>query len=134
MKHTTKKSEKKFKSGRYEAYQGRQVWFQSDSKADRYLQLVNFVNNKLITDLELCPKYNAIIHNVKVCTFIPDFRYMTLEPNEHRGYTVVEDVKKVSTDIYSLRKLLVELSHGIKIHTINPKEIDEWKEIIPLNQ
>jgi len=59
---------------------------------------------------------------------------MTLEPNEHRGYTVVEDVKKVSTDIYSLRKLLVELSHGIKIHTINPKEIDEWKEIIPLNQ
>ena len=121
-------------NGRYEAYHGNMVYFNSDAKAERYLQLVKFFESKLITDIELYPKYKVIVNNVLVCNYIADFRYVTLEPNDHRGYVVVEDVKGATTDVYKLKKSLVELTNNIKIHLIQSKEIKEWTEIIPLNQ
>ena len=133
MKPTTKKSVKK-SSGRYEAYQGNMVYFNSTAKADRYLQLVEFVSDKLITDLELNPQLPVVVNNVRIADYVADFRYVTLEPNNHRGYVVIESVVGVTTDTYKLKKRLAEVTYGIKIHTIPAKEIEEWKEIIPLNQ
>ena len=134
MKNTTTKSVKKSKTGRYEAYNGEMIYFQSNAKADRYLQLVKFLENKSITDLEIKPSYDAVVQNKKMCTFTPDFRYMTLEPNDHRGYQVIEDVVGVTTDVYKLKVSLIEATNFIKVHSIPAKEIDTWAEIIPLNQ
>ena len=133
MKPTSKKSVKK-SSGRYEAYQGNMVYFNSTAKADRYLQLVQFLSDNLISELELNPELPIVVNNVRITNYIADFRYVTLEPNNHRGYAVIESVVGVTTDTYKLKKRLAEVTYGIKINTIPAKEIEEWKEIIPLNQ
>ena len=104
MKNTTTKSVKKSRTGRYEAYNGEMIYFQSNAKADRYLQLVKFLENKSITDLEIKPNYDAVVQNKK------------------------------TTDVYKLKVSLIEATNFIKVHSIPAKEIDTWAEIIPLNQ
>ena len=127
MKPTTKKSVKK--SGRYEAYQGNMVYFNSTAKADRYLQLVQFVGDKLITDLELNPQLPVVVNNVRIADYIADFRYVTLEPNNHRGYVVIESVVGVTTDTYKLKKRLAEVTYGIKVHTIPARRLKNGKRL-----
>ena len=119
---------------RYEPYQVKMDYFQTQAKADRYLQLIKFSEQKLIIDLELYPTLTAVVHNVKVCTFQPDFRYMTLEINGHRGYRVIEDVKADATELYKLRKQLIELTNSCIINNIKASEVNKWVTTIPKNQ
>jgi hypothetical protein len=60
-----------------------------------------------------------------VCDYIADFSYIDLNQTGLQGQIgceVVEDVKGFKTDVYKLKKKLVEaLYRGTKIIEINPK-------------
>jgi hypothetical protein len=66
-----------------------------------------------------------MIDGVKVCDYIADFSYIDVNETGLQGQIgceVVEDVKGFKTDVYKLKKKLVEaLYRGTKIIEINPK-------------
>lgn len=135
MNKNIKRSKKNFSNkGRYEAYLGNMVYFASNAIADRYLQLVKLQENKRIIELEINPQFSIVVHNKRLGSFNANFRYFTLEDNNHRGYCVVENIKNIQTDLYKLKKQLVELSLSMQIHDIPAEEIKEWTDRIPLNQ
>ncbi len=78
-----------------------------------------------ITHLEVHPRFRCIIDGVKVCDYVADFSYIDVKETGlqgQEGCQVVEDVKGFKTDIYRLKKKLVEaLYRGTKIIEINPK-------------
>ena len=63
-----------------------------------------------IKDLELQPRYPMIVNQIKVGEYRADFRYI-----EKDGSVVVEDTKGVVTQIYALKKKIVEAQYGFKI-------------------
>ena len=93
-----------------------------------------------IRHLQVHPRFKCIIDGVKVCDYIADFSYIDINQiglQGQQGCEVVEDVKGYKTDVYKLKKKLVEaLYRGTKIIEINPKiytkieleEIDDTKE------
>ena len=128
-------NEHKFNArGRYHEYKGKQRYFASSAEADRYIQLVKLEKENKITNLEIQPAYNVVVNNVRICQYRADFRYFTLEDNNYRGYQVIEDVKGMITDMYKLKKKLVEATEGIRIKEIPAKDIPKWVDTIPLNQ
>ena len=56
---------------------------------------------------------------------------MTLEINGHRGYRVIEDVKADATELYKLRKQLIELTNSCIINNIKASEVNKWVTTIP---
>lgn len=86
------------------------IRFASRAEASRYAVLKLEQMAKLISRLELQPKFDCIVNGVKVCTYIADFVY--LRDNER----VVEDVKGHRTPDYRIKVKLVEaLYPGVKI-------------------
>lgn len=85
------------------------IKFASKKEAKRYGELGFLVKAKVITNLELQPRYPIVINGVKVTTYVADFRYV------EDGKTVVEDTKGYKTDIYKLKKKLMSAVHGIEI-------------------
>ena len=60
--------------------------------------------------LEMQPKFLCQVNGVKICTYIADFAYFT------KAERIIEDVKGRATDVYKLKKKLVEALHpGVKI-------------------
>jgi hypothetical protein len=57
-----------------------------------------------IRDLELQPRFPIVINGKKVCTYIADFAYR----DGQSGNKHVEDSKGYRTDLYRLKKKLVE--------------------------
>jgi len=91
-----------------------EIRFASKAEAKRYQELLQMVGNKEITFLELQPKYPIHIGEVKICTYIADFRYM-----DTNGKTHVEDVKGRETAMFRLKKKLVEAVYeGTKIEIV----------------
>jgi len=63
-----------------------------------------------IQRLEQQPEFPVEINGKRVCTYRADFAYFTTAGR------VIEDVKGMRTDIYRLKKKLVEATHpGVKI-------------------
>lgn len=54
--------------------------------------------------------FQITVNNIKICRYIADFRV-----NYHDGREEIVDVKGVRTQMYSLKKKLVEAQYGIKI-------------------
>ena len=79
-----------------------------------------------IRHLQVHPRFKCIIDGVKVCDYIADFSYIDINQiglQGQQGCEVVEDVKGYKTDVYKLKKKLVEaLYRGTKIIEINPKQ------------
>ena len=79
-----------------------------------------------ITNLEIHPRIRCAIGGRKICDYIADFRYTDLQakgPDGQVGCRIIEDVKGYKTDIYRLKKKLVEaLYPGSKICEISPRE------------
>ena len=78
-----------------------------------------------ISHLEIHPRIRCELNGRKICDYIADFRYLDVSfagPQGQQGITVVEDVKGYKTDIYRLKKKLVEaLYPGTKICEISPR-------------
>ena len=79
-----------------------------------------------ITHFEVHPRIRCEINGRKICDYLADFRYFDRAasgPDGQVGCQVVEDVKGFKTDIYRLKKKLVEaLYPGTKICEISPQQ------------
>ena len=77
-----------------------------------------------ISHLEIHPRIRCELNGRKICDYIADFRYLDVSfagPQGQQGMTVVEDVKGYKTDVYRLKKKLVEAMYpGTKICEISP--------------
>lgn len=88
--------------------------FDSKAEAARYLELKHMMLAGLIANLELQPKYELSVKNIKIGTYTADFRYQDLE----QGIQVVEDVKSVETakaQLFRWKKRHMMAQYGIEI-------------------
>lgn len=86
--------------------------FDSQAEAKHYYFVLKpALERGEITHLELQPRIRCEINKKKVCDYIADFRYLSKTktgPQGQIGCQVIEDVKGFKTDIYRLKKKLVE--------------------------
>jgi len=74
------------------------------------------VEEGVIDKLELQPEYKIMLKNQHITTYRGDFRYAVLDDMGRIKKVVLEDVKGMVTDVYLIKKKLVEAEYGIKIH------------------
>lgn len=77
------------------------ITFASKREMLRYGELKMLVRARVITNLELQPKFPIVINGQTVCNYISDFRYRDLQ-----GKVIVEDSKGMRTEIYRLKSKL----------------------------
>lgn len=87
--------------------------FDSKKEAQRYLTLLAMEERRDISHLKCQVPFNILINGHVICTYKADFTYYDKE----RNY-IVEDVKGYRTDIYKLKKKLVEASYGVNIKEV----------------
>ena len=103
----------------------RGIRFHSWAEADRYTLLRSEQRAGLIVDLELQPPYECRVNSVLVTTYNADFRY------KRDGKVVVEDVKGMETDVYELKKKLVEAIYNVYVKEIKPRAKPRVKKAKP---
>jgi hypothetical protein len=90
------------------------IRFASKAEAKRYRDLKLLQHAGEIEDLQLQPRWPCVVNDIKVCTYVADFKYWcTLQ-----GCEIIEDVKGMPTPVYKLKKKLVEALHDITITEI----------------
>jgi hypothetical protein len=107
------------------------ISFHSKLEADRWCILRQFEKTGEITHLERQPRFALTINGVDCGTYLADFRFFTRPTNTTRGEFVVEDCKGFKTDIYKLKKKLVEAIYpGVKIVEVTKANADVcgWRE------
>ena len=87
------------------------VRFASQAEARRYRELTLLQAAGEIDRLECQPRFPLVVNGVKVGEYRGDFRYTETAT----GRVVTEDVKGVRTQVYTLKKRLVEALYGVKI-------------------
>lgn len=100
--------------------------FDSQAEAKHYLYTLKpRLDAGEISHLEIHPRIRCEINGRKICDYLADFRYLDSSrsgPDGQVGCRVIEDVKGYKTDIYRLKKKLVEaLYPGTKISEISPR-------------
>ena len=65
-----------------------------------------------ITKLALQPRFPVEIEGVPICTYVADFQYLK------DGELIVEDVKGMRTQVYKLKKKMVEALYDFQITEI----------------
>ena len=86
--------------------------FDSKKEATRYLVLADMARHGEITKLALQPRFPVKIEGRKICTYVADFQYLK------DGKLVVEDVKGMRTQVYKLKKKMVEALYDFEITEI----------------
>lgn len=117
--------------GSYLDYDGKKTFFHSKAEGERLKQLIIMRDDKKIMNLILQPSFPCIVNNIKVTTYRADFSYDTIIDNGATGNRIVEDVKGQVTDIYKIKKKLVESLYFFKIIEIPSRDIEKWENIIP---
>lgn len=79
------------------------VVFASKREMQRYAELKMLTRAGTILDLELQPRFPLVVNGAKVCTYVADFRYRSLDAK-----TVIEDVKGMRTEVYRLKAKLFQ--------------------------
>lgn len=99
------------------------IKFDSKKEAKRYIKLKQLLDAKKITNLKLQPKYilqEKYINNkgehIRAISYKADFEYF------ENDKLIIEDVKGMKTDVYKLKKKLLE-------YKIKDKKNIEFKEI-----
>lgn len=93
------------------------ITFDSSKEAKRYCELKMLEKAGDVKELTLQPVFPIYVCKyrgsdpVKVCDYIPDFRYR----EGPQGLLVIEDVKGVRTPTYRLKKKLFEAQYGLTI-------------------
>ena len=85
-------------------------YFPSKAELNRFRSLKSQQDAGFISKLELQPHYPIVVNDQKVANYTADFRYVDAE-----GVTVIEDVKGKETDVFKLKKKLVEAIHQVSI-------------------
>ena len=110
-KRAPKKGKSKYFAKKTE-YDG--IMFDSKLEAARYKILRRYEDEGQISDLEVQVDFPCIVtvdgEDKKICSYVADFRY------KRDGEVVVEDTKGIITQVFTLKKKLVEaLYPGTKI-------------------
>ncbi len=93
------------------------IKFDSKKEARRYQELKLLEKAGYIKELILQPKfliqdrYKKNGKTVRAIYYIADFKYYDLTKSEY----IIEDVKGVKTDVYKLKKKLVEKIYDIEV-------------------
>lgn len=128
-KHKVDGTFKKPRLGKYNA-KGRHVddhWFASAAEADRYEQLKLMIETGKISRLELQPIYAVTLDGFPICTYRGDFRYLKhSEPGGGVSALILEDVKGMVTDVYRIKKKLVEAKFKVKIHELPSRKVKTY--------
>ncbi len=106
-------------------------YFQSKAELARYEQLKELVAAGVIENLEMQVPFLIVINNKKICEYRADFRYAVIDELGRIIRIVVEDVKGWKTDVYLIKKKLVEASYAIDLKEIPASKIGEWAHQIP---
>lgn len=85
------------------------ITFDSTREARRYQDLVLMQKGGQINLLRRQVPYPIYIKGKKICDWLADFVYI------QNGLVVVEDSKGHKTDIYKLKKKMVEAEYGFRI-------------------
>jgi hypothetical protein len=86
------------------------IKFHSAKEAKRYTELQVLSRAGLVKGLILQPRFPIVINGVKVCTYVADFEFI-----DETGARVIEDVKGMKTDVYTLKNKLMRAVHGIDV-------------------
>ena len=70
-------------------------------------------------------------HGKPITTYRADFRYVVLNELKRSEAVVVEDVKGMVTDVYLIKKKLVEAQYNLKINEIPARDVDKWVNRTP---
>jgi hypothetical protein len=97
------------------------ITFHSRKEANFYSDLLIKKNAKLITDFERQVKYDIRVNDIHIAKYFLDFKVINLDRSIN--YYDVKGKDKVSgkwitTDVFALKKKLVEAIYGIKIEKI----------------
>ena len=86
------------------------IWFHSKKEAKRYQELMLLQAAGEIQDLVLQPSFKLIVRGGEVVgKYYGDFKYRIGKQ------VVIEDVKGARTDLYKLKKRIVEAVHKVQI-------------------
>lgn len=85
------------------------IVFHSKAEARRWGELSLLQRAGKIANLRRQPKWRIVINGIDCGSYAADFLY------EENGKTVCEDVKGVRTQLYSLKKKIVEALYGVII-------------------
>lgn len=88
--------------------------FDSRKEAARYQELKLLERAGEITNLVMQVRYPCVINGEAICSYIADFEYITTADDKLH----TEDVKGFKTDVYKLKKKLVEALYKIKIEEV----------------
>ena len=88
------------------------IVFDSKAEARRYAELRLLEKANEISDLRLQYPFECKINKKKICTYRADFDYY------EGDQWVVEDVKGFKTQVYRLKKKLVEALYGVEIREV----------------
>ena len=88
------------------------IVFDSKAEARRYAELNLLEKANEISDLRLQYPFECKINEKKICTYRADFDYY------EGDQWVIEDVKGFRTQVFRLKKKLVEALHGIEIREV----------------
>jgi len=89
--------------------------FDSKWEAERWGQLKSMERAGIVTQLERQIRYDLSINDIKICSYIADFRYL-LEEENGLFKLIVEDAKGILTPEFKLKKKLMKAIHNIELH------------------
>jgi hypothetical protein len=121
------------RKGKYNA-QGEHInghWFASGAEGKRYLQLIAMEEQGKIGRLELQPAYQIMVKGKHIANYRADFRYAVLTDSGNISNIIVEDVKGMVTDVYTMKKKLVEALYELQINEIPAGKVEHWIDKLP---
>lgn len=94
------------------------IWFASIKEKEYYKLLKYRRMGGEISDIELQPKFDHMVNNKKVFTYIADFAFTESETNER----VIVDVKGLTKgsayQLFKVKKKCIEAEYGVKIEEV----------------
>lgn len=94
------------------------IRFDSKKEAKRYSELKLMEKAKLITKIDIHPRFRLEVNGEKICDYVADFGYLVRsgENDEKMEYRLaIEDVKGVKTAVYRIKKKLMKACLGIEV-------------------
>ena len=90
------------------------ILFDSKWEAERYGQLVMLQRANHIRDLKTQVRFDIVINEQKVCTYVADFTYYEINQDGSEQF-IVEDAKGLETGVFRLKKKLMKTIKRIEI-------------------
>ena len=87
------------------------ITFASKKEARRYGELRIMQMAKLISGLELQPRFPIALNEIHICDYVADFAYYDTKT----GKRVIEDAKGMRLPLFKLKKRLAEAAYGIVV-------------------